>query len=111
MKADLIFDSVEFLGATDKQVVRVRVGETFRVNLKDVVAALSVDWFLDYDQTFEVMVAADGKSATLKALAVGPSTLQLQVSEKIEMRLKFEVFSAEATHLEHPNPASIELLS
>lgn len=104
MKADLIFDNVEFLAATNGQAIRVAVGQTFRVNLKDVTG--SVDWFMDYDPVFDVVVEGDGKTAAFTAKAIGPSALQLQVAEKIEMRLKFEVFAppTEATRLEHPAP-------
>lgn len=96
MRADLFFSNVEFFGAPTGQRVRVKVGEAFRMELKEapegVNFATTADPVLKLDD--------NGTTAVILAEAVGNSEVQIQQDRNVVMYVSIEVYSpTEATSL------------
>lgn len=103
MNADLLFGNVEFFGAPSGQRVRVKLGESFTVNLNEgeeglVWATTQQDRVLD--------VLDKGMSANVKADSIGNAEIQIQVSRQVVFYVTVEVYDpASVTSL---NPSTSE---
>jgi hypothetical protein len=101
MTADLLFPNVELFGTPSGQRVRVRVGEMFRISLKDI-GEEPIDWATTKDRVLKVDDNAG--DAVVLAEKVGASEVQIQRDRQVVHYITVEVFSTEAAGFKAPAP-------
>lgn len=100
MTADITFPNVEVYGTPSGQRVRVRLGETFGINLNDV-GDEPIVWATVNDAVLKLADAIN--VAEVVAEAVGASEVQIQRNRTVVHYITVEVYGTEATGFRVPN--------
>ncbi len=103
MTADITFPNVEVYGTPSGQRVRVRLGETFRINLNDV-GEEPIVWATVNDAVLKLEDAHD--AAGVVAEEVGASEIQIQRNRTVVHYITVEVYGTEATGFRVPEPVN-----
>ena len=107
MTADITFPNVEVYGTPSGQRVRVRLGETFRINLNDV-GDEPIVWATVNDAVLKLADAIN--VAEVVAEAVGASEVQIQRNRTVVHYITVEVYGTEATGFRVPKDPVTEPL-
>lgn len=101
MKADIFFPNVEVYDTPDGQTLRVRVGEQFRVVLKEVGDGV-IQWATTKDPVLKL--DDNGEFAVVIAERVGSSEVQIQRERAVVHYITIDVYGTEAQGFNVPAP-------
>ena len=105
MTADITFPNVEVYGTPSGQRVRVRLGETFYINLNDV-GDEPIVWATAINDRVLKMTDDNAATAQVVAEAVGASEVQIQRNRTVVHYITVEVYGTEATGFRVPEPVN-----
>lgn len=98
MTTRITFPNVEFFAAPSGQAVRVLLGETFTLQLDGEAQGSPIKWATVNDAALEVTETAVD-AVSVKASAVGPAEIQVQVNRQVQYHITVDVYSNEAASL------------
>lgn len=98
MTTRITFPNVEFFAAPSGQALRVLLGETFTVQLDGEAEGSPIKWATVNDAALELTETAPD-TVRVKASAVGPAEIQVQLNRQVQYYLSVEVYSNEAASL------------